>query len=120
MTILMATKDTSYKFIVKQMTYLGNVDGVNCGLRKFEFREGSHVNSGPASIVLSDLKNILLNPTISSLSIRHLVQFSLKLSVGSSSGINKLTASFGLLVSILLDLLREQILKVTESQKGKK
>ena len=116
----MATKDTSYKFIVKQMTYLGNVDWVNCGLRKFEFREGSHVNSGPASIVLSDLKNILLNPMISSLSIRHLVQFSLKLSVGSSSGINKLTASFGLLVSILLDLLREQILKVTESQKGKK
>ena len=55
---------------------------------------------------------------ISSLLIRHLVQFSLKLSVGSSSGINKLTASFGLLVSILLDLLREQILKVTESQKG--
>ena len=57
---------------------------------------------------------------ISTLLIRHLVQFSLKLSVGSSSGINKLTASFGLLVSILLDLLREQILKVTESQKGKK
>ena len=56
----MATKDTSYKFIVKQMTYLGNVDWVNCGLRKFEFREGSHVNSGPASIVLSDLNKYII------------------------------------------------------------
>ena len=41
----------------------------------------------------------------------HLVKFSLQLSVGSGGGINKLPAGLGLLVSVLLDLLGEQVLK---------
>merc|ERR1719220_3032320 len=39
-----------------------------------------------------------------------LVKFSLQLSVSSGCGVNQLPASLGLLVSVLLDLLSEQVL----------
>ena len=40
----------------------------------------------------------------------HLVKFSLQLSVSGGGGVNQFPASLGLLVSILLDLLCEQVL----------
>ena len=41
---------------------------------------------------------------------RHLVELSLQLGVGGSRGVHQLSSGLGLLHSVLVDLLREQVL----------